>query len=70
MNHVPTDPLTLAPGVAELLADPAHYRRTEMHMVDYGNAPAEDLLPSLAPQVEPELPGRWTRLWSSLRGKA
>lgn len=65
MNHVSEYPLT-PPGVAELLADPNHYRRTPMECVDYGAdfGSAEDLLPSLAPQPEPQPPGRWHRLWT------
>jgi len=29
------------PGVAEMLSSPEHYRRVEMHVVDYGQARPE-----------------------------
>jgi hypothetical protein len=35
--------INLGPGVAELLADPAHYRRHPMECVDYGPPPEERL---------------------------
>jgi hypothetical protein len=68
-GFVPEDPLQLAPGVPELLADPNHFRRTEMQVVDYSNAPPADApwLPSLA-SPEPEA-SYWQRLWAALRGK-
>jgi hypothetical protein len=71
-GYVPEDPLALAPGVAELLADPNHYKRTPMEVVDYSDAPllAEDVLPSLTSQPEPEAPGRWQRFRAWLTREA
>ena len=66
----------LAPGVAEMFNDPAHYRRTPMEVVDYSKGappPAgpfgwEPLLSE--PQPEPVVPSRWARAWAVLRGRA
>jgi hypothetical protein len=41
--YVPERPRNLGPGIAELLADPAHYRRHPMQVVDYGEQ--EERLP-------------------------
>jgi len=73
-GYVPEDPLQLAPGVAELLADPAHYRRSEMAVVDYSNVSPEAGPPGWEPlldfKIEPEPQrSRWARAWAALRGK-
>jgi hypothetical protein len=70
-GYVPDDPLALAPGVAEMLSDPAHFRLTPCEVVDYSDTPmpAEDLLPSFSAQPQPE-PSYWQRLWAALRGRA
>jgi hypothetical protein len=71
-EYVPEEPLRLSPGVAEMLADPNHYRHSEMAVVDYTNSPPpdDDLLPSLAGSPEPEPPSRWARLRRAWRGEA
>jgi hypothetical protein len=75
VSYVPEDPLKMAPGVAEMMSDPAHYRRGEMGVVDYSKAPPEAGPPGWEPLLdfrcdpEPER-SRWARAWAVLRGKA
>jgi hypothetical protein len=49
---MPNDPLQLAPGVAEMLADPNHYRRSEMAVVDYSNVSPEAGPPGWEPLLD------------------
>lgn len=72
-DFVPDDPVQLAPGLSEMLADPNHYRRSEMAVVDYSEGwpdePGLEPLGSLAgPKPEPDPPSRWARLRAALRG--
>jgi hypothetical protein len=76
VRYMPEHPLEMAPGLAEMLADPAHYRRTPMQVVDYSNAPPAETGPpgwepllTHKPEPEPER-SRWARAWAVLRGKA
>jgi hypothetical protein len=55
-GYVPEEPLRLPPGVAEMLADPAHYKRWPAEMVNY--------------EPEPQPEGRWARLRARLKRKA
>jgi hypothetical protein len=69
-GYVSEEPRHWDDGFIEALGNPAHYRRTEMAVVDYSAAPppADDLLPSLAGSPEPEPPSRWALLKAALRG--
>ena len=69
-DYVSEEPVMLASGLADLLADPAHYRRSEMQVIDYGEA-----VPDLGPEPlgslagpKPEPASRWRRLSAALRG--
>jgi hypothetical protein len=75
VSFVPEDPLRMAPGVAEMLSSPEHYRRSEMGVVDYSKAAPEAGPPGWEPllghQPEPEpARSRWARAWDVLRGRA
>jgi hypothetical protein len=49
-GYVPEQPHRLSPGVAEMLSDPQHYRKTPMEVVTY------------EPEPEPPAPSLWQRL--------
>lgn len=68
-TFVSEDPLRLPPGVGEMLADPTHFRRSPMEVVDYGEA-----VPDLGPEPLPSLAttakrrSRWARFRAALTG--
>jgi len=68
-TFVPQEPVTFAPGISEMLADPAHFRRSPMEVVDYGEA-----VPDLGPEPLPSLAttakrrSRWARFRAALTG--
>jgi hypothetical protein len=72
-GFVPEHPVELAPGIAEMLADPNHFRRAEMAVVDYAKVGPVLAGPlgwePLLPCSEPDHPsaGRWTRLGGAFR---
>jgi hypothetical protein len=71
-GYVPEDPLMLAPGVGEMLNDPAHFSYSGMLVVDYGDdqpEPGPEPLPSLASPAEPRPRSRWQRLIAPLTGR-
>jgi hypothetical protein len=68
-GYVPEDPLTMAPGLAEMLSDPAHYRRGEMAVVNYTGEAPQAGPPGWEPLPEPKQ-SRWSRAWAVLRGRA
>jgi hypothetical protein len=68
-NFVPEEPLRLPPGVGEMLADPSHFRRSPMMVVDYGEAVLDldpEPLPSLADAAKRR--SRWARFRAALTG--
>jgi hypothetical protein len=73
-RYVAEHPLTLPPGVAEMISSAEHYRRSPMEVVDYSKAPPEagafgwEPLLDSQPEPEPE-PSYFRKLWAALRGK-
>jgi hypothetical protein len=74
-EYVSEEPMNWDDGFVQALADPNHYRRREMAVVDYSAAPAElgpaGWQPLLNAKPEPpEQPtSRWALLRALLRGK-
>jgi hypothetical protein len=73
--HVSEEPKAWDEGFIQMLGDPAHYRRTEMHVVDYSAASVEagprGWEPLIDPKPEPEQPpSRWALLKAAIRAKA